>query len=659
MLTNIKDFLFNDFFVTGEPFIYAADIMIVLTSLFIIGILTYFKKWKWLWNEWITSVDHKKIGIMYMIASLMMLFRAGIDALMMRTQLMLPSMNFLDSQQYNEIFTTHGVVMLLFMAMPFLFGLINVAMPLQIGARDVAFPYLNSLSFWLFFFGAMLFNLSFVIGGSPDAGWVNYPTLAGDKLSPGPGINYYLLSLQISGLGTLMSGVNFIATIVKMRAPGMTLMRMPIFTWSTLITSIIIVFAFPVLTIALALLTIDRIFGSHFFTVAGEGLPMMYVNMFWLWGHPEVYILILPAFGIFSEIISTFAKKKLFGYRAMVYSMIVISVLSFVVWVHHFFTMGNAPAVNSVFSISTMAIAVPTGVKIFNWLLTLYKGKIKMSTANLWALGFIPIFVIGGATGVMLASAPADYQYHNSYFLVSHFHYVLISGTVFSIFAGLHYWWPKMFGHTLNETLGKWGFWLFAIGFNLTFFPMYIVGLLGMTRRVNDYSTDAGWTSLNFIETIGAYLMGIAFLVIVYNIYYSARYGQKDTTGDPWDGRTLEWSIPSPAPEYNFAHTPQITGIDSYWTEKHQPKTIEKKKDYKAIHMPNNSGQPFFMSLFFFIAGFGLVFEWISIAIIGAVGIAAVMFIRSFDKDKGYHIPAWKIKETEEGRPTKNYDRTT
>ncbi|WP_079525011.1 MULTISPECIES: cytochrome aa3 quinol oxidase subunit I [Halobacillus] len=647
-LSEIKDFLIGEFFVTGDPTIYAAQVMIALTTIGIIFTLTYLKKWKWLWREWLTTVDHKKIGIMYIIVAMLMLFRGGADALMIRTQLALPNMDFLEAQTYNEVFTTHGTIMLLFMAMPFLIGLINVAMPLQIGARDVAFPYLNALSFWLFFSGAMLFNLSFIIGGSPDAGWVNYPPLAGGNLSPGPEINYYLIGLQIAGIGTLTTGINFIATILKMRAPGMTLMRMPIFTWSSLITSIIILFAFPVLTIALALLTIDRLFGSHFFTVMGEGLPEMYVNLFWLWGHPEVYILILPAFGIFSEVISTFARKRLFGYKAMVYSMIIISLLSFVVWVHHFFTMGSEPAANSFFSISTMAIAIPTGVKIFNWLLTLYKGKIKFTTAHLWALGFMPNFVIGGATGVMLASAPADYQYHNSYFLISHFHYVLISGTVFSIFAGLHYWWPKMFGHKLNERLGKWAFWLFVVGFNVTFVPMYIVGLMGMTRRVYTYEEGLGWTTLNFIETLGAYAMGIAFAIIVYNIYYSARYGERDKTGDPWDGRTLEWSIPSPAPEYNFAHVPKVKGLDAFWIMKKENKTKKKEKEpYKPIHMPDDSGQPFMMSLFFFISGFGFVWEWMWMGILGLVGVGVIMILRTFDKDEGYHISSREIKRRE------------
>ena len=647
-MNQIKDFLLTKFFVTGEPMIYMADVAITLTTIAIIFILTYFKKWKWLWRDWLTTVDHKKIGIMYIIAALAMLFRGGVDGLLMRSQLTFPGMKLLDAQHYNEIFTTHGTIMILFMAMPFIIGLINVAMPLQIGARDVAFPYLNAISFWLFFFGAMLLNLSFVIGGSPDAGWTSYTPLAELGLDPGVGENFYLLSLQVAGIGTLASGVNFIVTIIKMRAPGMKMMHMPMFTWSTLITSVIIVFAFPVLTVALAMLTIDRVFGAHFFTATAGGEPMMWANLFWVWGHPEVYIVILPAFGIFSEVMSTFSGKRLFGYSMMVWSMVLISALSFVVWLHHFFTMGAGPAVNSFFGVSTMLIAIPTGVKLFNWLFTLHRSKIRFTVAHMWALAFIPNFVIGGLTGVMLAVAPADYQYHNSYFLIAHFHYVLIAGTVFGVFAGLHYWWPKMFGHVLNEKMGKWAFWLWIIGFNVCFFPMYFVGLQGMTRRMYTYPVNAGWTSLNFIETIGAFLMGIGFIVMVYMIYWSARYGERDLTGDPWDGRTLEWMTASPAAEYNFAHVPHASGIDAFWEMKKNGE-IERlrKQPIKEIHMPDNSGRPIIISLAFFIAGFGLVFGWIWMALIGLVGIILGLILRSFENDEGHHIPVDVIERTE------------
>ncbi|UOQ95353.1 cytochrome aa3 quinol oxidase subunit I [Halobacillus shinanisalinarum] len=635
----------DEFFVTGEPLIYAGMVSIALVTAATIFILTYFKKWGWLWREWLTTVDHKKIGIMYILSALAMLFRGGVDALMMRTQLAFPDMNFLNSQHYNEIFTTHGTVMIIFMAMPFLIGLMNVIVPLQIGARDVAFPALNALSFWSFLFGAMLFNISFVIGGSPDAGWTSYTPLAGAAMSPGPGQNFYLLGLQLSGIGTLATGINFMVTIIKMRAPGMKMFKMPIFTWSTLVTAFIIVFAFPILTVALALMTIDRIFGSQFFTLTGEGLPMMWANLFWMWGHPEVYIVILPAFGIFSEVIATFARKQLFGYKAMVWSMILIAGLSFLVWVHHFFTMGAGAFVNSVFSVSTMLIAVPTGVKIFNWLATLYKSKIQFTVANLWALAFIPSFVIGGVTGVMLGMAAADYQFHNSYFLVAHFHYVLIAGTVFACFAGLVYWYPKMFGHKLNEKIGKLSFWFFLIGFHVCFFPQYFVGLDGMPRRV--FSIIPEWMPLNVISTVGAFGMGIGFVIFVYNIYYSFRYSEREKTGDSWDGRTLEWATPTPVPFYNFATVPHVEDHDAFLDMKKKGQTTFDEEKLEPIHMPSSTGQPFIMMGIMFIASFGLVFEWLWMAIAGLVGVLIMMGIRSFDYDDGFHVEVDEIKRTE------------
>lgn len=638
------------FFVLGEPMIYGADVSIALVTLAILYVLTKYKLFGWLWREWLTTVDHKKIGIMYIIAALTMLFRGGVDGLLMRTQLALPNLKLLDPQHYNEIFTTHGTIMILFMAMPFIIGLFNVAVPLQIGARDVAFPAVNAVSFWLFFIGAMLLNISFVIGGSPDAGWTSYTPLAGTELDPGVGENYYLLSLQIAGIGTLLTGVNFLVTIIKMRAPGMTLMKMPMFTWSVLITSVIIIFAFPVLTIALALLLIDRLFGAHFFTVLGGGNPMMWANLFWIWGHPEVYIVILPAFGVFSEVMSTFTRRRLFGYNAMVISLVAISLLGFFTWVHHFFTMGGGAAVNSFFSISTMAIAIPTGVKIFNWLGTMYKGRIEITTPMLWTLAFIPCFVVGGVTGVMLAMAPADFQYHNSYFLIAHFHYVLIGGTVFGCMAGLYYWWPKMFGRKLDEKLNRLAFWLWIAGFNMCFLPMFLLGLLGMTRRIYTYPSGLGWTSWNFISTVGAYLMGVGFLVIVWSIVKCIRSGEKDLTGDPWNGRTLEWTTASPAPHYNFAHIPTVETIDDFWYKKlkNKGKKEEAPKPYKPIHMPKSTGFPVIMAGFFFIVGFGFVFEWLWMGVLGLIGVVATMFYRSFtDYDADYYIPVEEIEHEE------------
>ncbi|WHX25011.1 cytochrome aa3 quinol oxidase subunit I [Virgibacillus halodenitrificans] len=640
---NIKALL-----VDGDPLIYGAMVSIGLVTVAILFLLTYFKKWGWLWREWLTTVDHKKIGIMYILSALVMLFRGGMDAMMMRVQLAFPDLGFLDSQHYNEIFTTHGTIMIIFMAMPFLIGLMNIIVPLQIGARDFAFPYLNALSFWAFFMGAMLFNISFVIGGSPDAGWTSYTPLSGAAMSPGPGQNFYLMGLQLSGIGTLATGINLMVTILKMRAPGMKLFHMPIFTWSTLVTSFIIVFAFPILTIALALLTIDRIFGSQFFTLTGEGMPMMWANLFWMWGHPEVYIVILPAFGIFSEVIATFAKKRLFGYSAMVWSMIIIALLSFLVWVHHFFTMGAGAFVNSVFSVSTMLIAVPTGVKIFNWLATLYKSKIEFSVAMMWALAFIPSFILGGVTGVMLGMAAADFQFHNSYFLIAHFHYVLIAGTVFACFAGLVYWYPKMFGHKMNERIGKWAFWFFVIGFHVCFFPQYFLGLDGMPRRL--FITNVvEWLPLNVISTVGAFGMGIGFAIFVYNVYYSYRHSERETTGDSWNGngRTLEWATTTPVPYYNFATVPHVDEIDPYVRMKKEGKTTFDEPNVKPIHMPSYTGRPFIMMAFLGLASFGLVFEWIWLAIAGLIGGIIFMILRTYDYDEGYYVSVEEIKRTE------------
>ncbi|MGD6801511.1 cytochrome aa3 quinol oxidase subunit I [Rossellomorea vietnamensis] len=638
----------DEFFVTGDPLILGAQVSIALTMIGLLAGITYLKKWKWLWTEWITTVDHKRIGIMYIIAAVLMFFRGGIDGLLMKAQTSRPEMEFLSSQHYNEIFTTHGVIMILFMAMPFLIGLMNVVIPLQIGARDVAFPQLNALSFWLFFAGAMLFNLSFVIGGSPDAGWTSYFPLAGKEFSPSIANNYYAVALQIAGIGTLMTGINFIVTILKMRTKGMGLMKMPMFTWTTLITSVIIVAAFPIFTVALALMTTDRIFGTHFFTVSGGGSDMLWANLFWLWGHPEVYIVALPAFGIFSEVIATFSRKSLFGYKSMVYAIVGIAILSMLVWVHHFYTMGSGPAVNSFFSISTMLIAVPTGVKIFNWLFTMRKGRIKMTTAMLWALAFIPTFTIGGVTGVMLAMGAADYQYHNTLFLVAHFHYVLIPGVVYAVFAGLYYWWPKMFGHMLNERLGKWHFWLFNIGFNVTFMPMFFLGLKGAVRRSYTFSVESGFSNLFLLSAIGSIILAAGFAVFCYNIYWSIRYADRNISSDPWDARTLEWATASPVQYYNFAKQPEVKSIDAFWyMKKHDEGLSLSDSEIKKIHMPSNSGLPFIMCVFFGIAGFFLVFEWQIATLIASLGIIAGLIYRSFDYNDGYYIPVDEIKEVE------------
>ncbi|MCA1028864.1 MULTISPECIES: cytochrome aa3 quinol oxidase subunit I [Cytobacillus] len=628
------------------PTIYASMVAIALTTIAIIIGLTYFKKWGYLWREWLTTVDHKRIGIMYLISAILMLFRGGVDAIMMRAQTAVPDNTLLGAQEYNEIFTTHGVVMIIFMAMAFIMALMNFVIPLQIGTRDVAFPRLNALSYWLYFAGAMLFNISFVVGGSPDSGWSSYFPLAGTDFSESVGTNYYMIALQISGIGTLITGINFITTILKMRAPGMSLMKMPMFTWSALITNLIIVFAFPVLTVALAMGTMDRLFATNFFTTENGGMDMLWANLFWVWGHPEVYILILPAFGIYSEIISTFARRNLYGYKSMVYSMIAISLLSFLVWVHHFFTMGQGALVNSIFSITTMAIAVPTGIKIFNWLFTLRKGSIVLTTPMLYSLGFIPIFTIGGVTGVMLGMASADYQYHNTMFLVAHFHLVIIPGVVFAMIAGLFYWWPKMFGFMLNERLGKWSFWFIAISVCLTFFPMFISGLDGQARRMYTYSESTGFGVWNMISFIGAIGLAIGFALIVYNIYYSVRYSPRNIPADPWNARSLEWATATPVPDYNFAILPEVKSTEAFWDSKIYGDKLFNKR-IEPIHMPNNSGMPFIMGIIFFIWGFAFVFGLWILLVLSTIGIGICLALRSYEKDEGYYIPVDEIERVE------------
>lgn len=642
---------FERFTIPNPSFaIYASMVAITLVLVGIVAGLTYFKKWNYLWQNWLTTTDHKKIGIMYLISALLMLFRGGVDAIMLRAQLATPDAKLLDAQHYNEIFTTHGVVMIMFMAMPFIFAFMNYLVPLQIGARDVAFPRLNAISFWMFFFGAMLFNISFVIGGSPDAGWTSYFPLAGTDFSHSVGTNYYMLALQISGIGTMLTGVNMITTIFKMRTKGMTLFKMPMFTWATLTANFIIVTVFPVLTIALAMGTMDRLFGTNFFTTTSGGMDMMWANLFWVWGHPEVYILVLPAFGLYSEIISTFSSKNLYGYKSMVASMVIISGLSCLVWAHHFFTMGQGAVANSFFSVTTMAIAVPTGVKIFNWLFTMYKGRIRFTVPMLYSLGFIPLFTLGGMTGVMLAMSAADYQYHNTMFLVAHFHNTIIPGVVFAMLAGFTYYFPKMFGFMLNEKIGKWTFWLMSSGFVLAFFPMYITGLDGQARRMYTYSEATGFGFLNMLSFIGAGVMAISFILIVYNVYYSFRYSPRDIGSDPWDARTLEWATPTPVPSYNFATEPNVNSTEPFWDAKKKNHNLFPDQ-LTPIHMPSNSGLPFILSGIFFVWGFAFVFAIWPLLIGATVAIFACMLYRSFEKDDGYYI------SVEELRGVENEDR--
>ncbi|GAB3627317.1 Cytochrome bo(3) ubiquinol oxidase subunit 1 [Pandoraea terrae] len=633
-----------------EPIIVGAVGAMVLGGLGLIALLTYFGKWKYLWNEWITSVDHKKIGVMYILVALVMLLRGFADAIMMRSQLAVAhnSAGFLPPEHYDQIFTAHGVIMIFFMAMPFMTGLVNLVVPLQIGARDVAFPFLNTLSFWLFVAGAALINISLGVGEFAKTGWLAYPPLSGIQYSPGVGVDYYIWALQISGLGTLLTGVNFVVTILKMRAPGMNLMKMPVFTWTSLCTMVLVCAAFPVLTVTLGLLSLDRYLDFHFFTNDLGGNPMMYVNLIWIWGHPEVYILILPAFGIFSEIIATYSGKKLFGYKGMVYATAAIMVLSFLVWAHHFFTMGSGASVNAFFGIATMIISIPTGVKIFNWLFTMFRGRVQMTTPVLWTLGFMVTFVIGGMTGVLLAVPGADFVLHNSLFLIAHFHNVIIGGVLFGYVAGMNYWFPKAFGFKLDERTGKASFWCWLIGFYLAFVPLYILGFMGMTRRLNHYDNPL-WQPYLIVAWVGALFIaaGIGFQVLQLVISIKNREKLKDVTGDPWNGRTLEWMTSSPPANYNFAVIPHVHDIDELAYRKEHGIKGDLQTDYAPIHMPKNTGAGFIISAFSLAFGFAMIWHIWWLAIVGFVGMIVTFICRSNDDSIDYYVPSKEVVATE------------
>ena len=639
-----------------DPIVIGASIFIMLIALGVIGVLFYCKRWTWLWKEWLTTVDHKKIGIMYVILSAVMLIRGFSDAMMMRTHQVLAvgeGTGFLPPDHYDQIFTAHGVIMIFFVAMPLMFGLINVAVPLMIGARDVAFPFLNSMSFWLTVAGAMLVNTSLVIGDFAQVGWLAYPPLSELQFSPGVGMDYYIWSIQIAGVGTLLSAINFFVTILMMRCKGMTMMRMPVFVWTTLCSMILVIIAFPILTATLGMLSLDRLFGMHFFTSSFGGNPMLYVNLIWAWGHPEVYILILPAFGIFSEVVSTFSRKKLFGYTSMIYATVAITILSFLVWLHHFFTMGAGANVNAFFGIMTMIIAIPTGVKIFNWLFTMFRGRITFTSPMLWMIGFVVTFTFGGMTGVLLAIPGVDFQVHNSLFLVAHFHNTIIGGVIFGYFAGVTYWFPKIFGFTLNERLGKLAFWHWIIGFFVTFTPLYILGLMGMTRRLQHIS-DPEWRPLLIVAACGTVIVGGGILIQVIQIVVSVRTRKEnmDTTGDPFDGRTLEWGTTSPPPVYNFAILPVVHGRHPLWDSKYGDGVVEEDRkemakgvplEYVDIHMPKNTGVGFFIAGASFLIGFGIVWhiQWLIISAFVALVCAIIM--RSCDREIGYVIPKEQV----------------
>ena len=593
--------------------------------------------------DYLTTVDHKKIAKLYLIAGGFFFLIGGLEAMFIRIQLAKPENDFISGGTFNEIITMHGTTMIFLAAMPLLLGFMNAIMPLQIGARDVAFPFLNSLGFWLFFFGGIFLNLSWFMGGAPDAGWTSYASLSLE--SSGHGIDFYVLGLQISGMGTLIGGINFLVTIINMRAPGMTFMRMPLFTWTTFVASALILFAFPPLTVGLTLMMFDRMFGSNFFVTAMGGNTIIWEHLFWIFGHPEVYILVLPAFGIFSEIIPTFSRKRLFGYSSMVFATILIGFLGFMVWAHHMFTVGMGPVANAIFAVATMAIAVPTGIKIFNWLFTMWGGQITFTTPMLYSVAFIPSFVMGGVTGIMNAAAPADYQYHDSYFVVAHFHYVIVGGVVLALLAGTHFYWPKMFGTMLNEFLGKITFWLFLIGFHLTFFIQHFLGLLGMPRRVFTYLDGQGWDNANMISTVGAFLMAVAVIILLVNVVMTSIKNVK-VGNDPWtDGRTLEWAIPSPPPEHNFDRLPLVRGYDTWWIEKMEGrKSLTPAEPLGDIHMPSGSILPIFISLGLFVAAFGALYnatdkEWtVPVMIIGLLITFGAMLVRAMKDDPGYHI---------------------
>ena len=641
-----------DIFPFYDPIIFGTFIGTCLLGLAVVGAVTYFRLWGYLWNEWFTSIDHKKIGIMYMVLAVtVMLVRGFADALLMRLHQALASsgyVGFLPAYHYDQVFTVHGVIMIFFVAMPFVTGFMNYVMPLQIGARDVAFPFLNNFSFWLTVSGAVLIMISLFVGEFAATGWLAYPPLSGLTFSPGVGMDYYLWSLNIAGIGTTLSGINLIVTIVKMRAPGMTWMKMPVFTWTALCTNILIVATFPVLTATLALLTADRYLGTHFFTNEMGGSPMMYVNLIWIWGHPEVYILMLPIFGVFSEVVSTFCSKRLFGYTSMVYATCVIMILSYLVWLHHFFTMGAGADVNSFFGITTMIISIPTGAKLFNWLFTMYKGRIRFELPMMWTVAFMLTFVIGGLTGVLLAIPPADYVLHNSLFLVAHFHNVIIGGVVFGIFAGITYWWPKAFGFKLDPFWGKVSFWGWVAGFWFAFMPLYILGLMGVTRRLSQFE-DTFYSVYFVVALVGALMIAVGLLAFIIQIAVSIlKREELKVDGDPWGGRTLEWATTSPPPYYNFAFNMRVHALDAW---QHMKDNGYKKPmdGFTPIHMPHYTSSGIIISGFMTVMGFALIWHvwWLAALTFFASLIWGIGHTFNYNRD--YYIPADEVREIETG----------
>lgn len=627
-----------------------AVINMVLLAIAIIALITYLGRWKYLWEEWLTSVDPKRIGIMYMMVALIMFLKGFTDAMMMRLQqaTSVGTEGFLSAGHFQEVFSAHGTTMIFFVAMGTVFGLLNLVVPLQIGARDVAYPFLNALSFWFFAAGAMLTLVSLAIGRFSDTGWLAYPPLSELEYSPHEGVDYWIWMVQIAGVGSTMSGINFLVTILKMRCPGMTLWKMPIFTWSALCSMVLVIFAFPILTATLLLLTLDRYLGMHFFSADHGGNAMMYVNLIWAWGHPEVYILILPAFGILSEVVPTFSEKRLFGYVSMVWALILITFLSFIVWLHHFFTMGASPNVNAIFGIATMLIAIPTGVKIFNWLFTKYKGRVHFQTPMLWFFAFVLNFTVGGMTGILLSSPPVDFQVHNSLFLIAHFHGMVIGGFLFSFFAGFTYWFPKFTGFFLNERLNLIAFWFWFVGFLVAFMPLYMLGFMGATRRLDHYEADTGWHPLFVLAACGAALIATGVLIQVFDFFYSIYNRKKnpDLTGDPWNARSLEWSVPSPPPIYNFAVIPTVDQLDPLWAIK-RGQAPKPEKNYEDIHLPKNTPLGVYIGALSLIFGFAMTWYMFWIALASFVGILGLIIYRLSSKDEHITITAEEVRKIE------------
>ncbi|MDE3055288.1 MAG: cbb3-type cytochrome c oxidase subunit I [Verrucomicrobiota bacterium] len=631
-----------------------AVVSMALGGIAIAGLLFYLKRWRWLWDEWLTSVDPKKIGVMYIITVILMFTKGFADALLMRLQQALAvgdNQGFISAEHFQEIFSAHGTTMIFFVGMGVIFGLMNLIVPLQIGARDVAYPFLNAVGFWLFAAGAVLTLISLAYGGFSISGWLSYPPLSGLEYSPGTGTNYWIWAVQVAGVGSTLAGINFLATILKMRCPGMTFMKMPIFVWSVLCAVVLIVFAFPILTATLYLLTLDRYMGTHFFTVSGGGNFMLYINLIWAWGHPEVYILILPAFGVFSEVVATFSEKRLFGYASMVWALIFIAILSFIVWLHHFFVMGASPAVNSFFGVMTMVIAIPTGVKVFNWLFTKFRGRVHLTSPMFWFFAFILNFTVAGMTGMLLSSPPVDYQVHNSLFLIAHFHGMVIGGVLFGFFCAFTYWFPKFTGLALDEKLNRYAFWCWFLGFLIAFMPLYMLGFMGATRRLSHYEASTGWHPLFVLVGIGALIILAGALIQTYGLYTVLRYPERHRvrSSDPWNARTLEWWAHSPPPVYNFAILPIVGSIDPLWAKK-KGEAPEQSGIYEPIPIPNNTGIPFLIGAFALVFTFAITWEvyWLSLLSFVAIAIALIVRLSGPDTQEHTMLSAEEVQMMEQ-----------